>query len=190
VGGIEDNLKGDTAAFATFSPFKKWWGRFWEQVVFKCAPSANQAVREREFLHYAFFVNVTPRQLARAGISGARSLRHGALLFISAYNGDPEIYFRGFSDKLYYNMNKLWEGCEDWQDAKNYRNLELFIRSYRRPVNVFFNGYAESAKGIRRALRVRTQLDELIAAAHSPTDGPEFAKKFEHVVQVIWGNPS
>ena len=187
---IEDNVKGETAAFATFSPFKKWWGRFWEVAVFNGAPSANKAVREREFLHYAFFANVSPKALRRAGISATGSLRNGALLFVSAYNGDPEIYFRGFRDKLNYNMNKLWEGCEDWKDAKKYKDLDAFIRSYRRPVDMFFNSYGESAKGIRRALRMRMHLDELIAAAHSQTNSAEFAKTFERFVQLIWGNPS
>lgn len=187
--GIEDNVKGDTAAFATFSPFKKWWGRFWEVVVFKGAPSANKAVREREFLHYAFFANVAPSALRRIGVSTEESLEHGGLLFVSAYNGDPEIYFRGFSDKLYYNMNKLWEGCDDWKDAKTYKDLDAFIRCYQRPVDTFFNSYGESAKGVRRALRMRVQLDELIAAAHSQS-ATEFKESFDRFVQVIWGNPS
>jgi len=187
--GIEDNVKAETAAFATFSPFKKWWGRLWELVVFKGAPSANEAVREREFLHYAFFANVSPRALKRANLPVTGSLENGALLFISAYNGDPEIYFRGFSDKLYYNMNKLWEGCEDWKDAKKYKDLDAFIRSYHRPADAFFNAYGESAKGIRRALRMRTELDELIAKARVETDA-EFAKSFRDFAQLIWGNPS
>ena len=188
--GIEDNVKDETAAFATFSPFKRRSGRFWELLVFKGAPSANKAVREREFLHYAYFVNVAPGALERIGIEAKGELEHGALLFISAYNGDPEIYFRGFSDKLYYNMNKLWEGCRDWKDAKRYKDLDSFIRGYRRPINAFFNGYGESAKGIRRALRLRVHLDELIAAAHARSEGAEFRKAFDRFVQVIWGNPS
>jgi hypothetical protein len=187
--GIEDNVKGETAAFATFSPFKKWWGRFWEVVVFNGAPSANKAVREREFLHYAFFANVSPRALRRAGIPTNGSLKHGALLFMSAYNGDPEIYFRGFSDKLYDKMNRLWESCEDWKDAQKYRDLDTFIRSYRRPVNTHFNRYGEGAKGIRRALSMRIGLDELIAIA-SETDERQFAEKFKEFTQKIWGNPA
>ena len=157
--------------------------------MFGGAPSANKAVREREFLHYAYFVNVAASDLRRIGIETKGSLEHGGLLFISAYNGDPEIYFRGFSDKLHYNMNKLWEGCRDWKDAKRYKDLDAFIRSYRRPVDAFFNGYAESAKGIRRALRMRVHLDELIAAARSQSDA-EFKRSFDRFVQVIWGNPS
>ena len=187
--GIEDNKKGETSAFATFSPFRKRWGRFWEAIVFKGAPSANEAVREREFLHYAFFVNISPSALKRAGIPVSRTLEYGALLFISAYNGDPEIYFRGFSDKLYDKMNRLWESCRDWKNAKEYKDLDAFIRSYRRPANCFFNAYGESAKGIRRALRVRTELDELIARAHAETD-EEFAKSYRDFAQAIWGNPS
>jgi hypothetical protein len=187
--GIEDNVKGETAAFATFSPFKKWWGRFWELVVFNGAPSANKAVREREFLHYAFFASVSPKELRRAGIPTNGPLKHGALLFMSAYNGDPEIYFRGFSDKLYYNMNKLWESCEDWKDAKKYKDLDAFIRSYRRPVSTHFNRYGESARGIRRALRMRIELDELIAMASESNEG-EFAEKFKEFTQKIWGNPT
>jgi hypothetical protein len=187
--GIEDNVKGETAAFATFSPFKKWWGRLWERVVYRGAPSANKAVREREFLHYAYFANVSPSELARANLPVTGSLKHGALLFISAYNGDPEIYFRGFSDKLYYNMNKLWEGCVDWKDAQNYKDLDAFIRSYHRPAEAFFNAYGESAKGIRRALHLRTELDELIARARVETD-VQFAESFREFAQRIWGNPS
>jgi hypothetical protein len=187
--GIEDNVKGETAAFATFSPFKSRWGRFWELVVFKGAPSANKAVREREFLHHAFFANVSPKALERAGIPVTGTLKHGALLFFSAYNGDAEIYFRGFSDKLYDKMNELWKNCRDWKDARKYKDLDAFIRTYRRPADAFFNAYGESARGIRRALRMRTELDELVAKAHVQTDA-EFEKSFRDFAQKIWGNPS
>lgn len=185
---IEDNTKGATAAFATFSPFKSFWDRIREHVVFTFASTANPAVRERDFLHYAYFANVTPKQLARAGIDPKGSLEHGALLFLSAYNGPAEIYFRGFSDKLHENMNSLWNGCIGWKTARDYRNLDAFIRSYRRNTTAFFNNYAEASKGLRRALGFRIKLDQLIAAAHGATNASEFANAYDRFVQVIWGN--
>ncbi len=187
---VADKLKGKTSAFATFSPFRSFFHRLNELFVFTFAPTANKAVREREFLHYAYFTRVTPRALARAGIAPNASLEHGALLFISAYNGDAEIYFRGFSDELHDKMDRLWEGCEDWKPAKDYRNLDRFIRSYRRDIDTFFEGYGDTATGVRRALRFRGTLDRLIAAACSDENSKAFADAYGYFVQRLWGNPT
>jgi hypothetical protein len=187
---VTDKVKGRTAAFATFSPFRSFKRRLDELVVFSFAPTNNKAVREREFLHYAYFSNVTPRALARAGIAPTGALKHGALLFISAYNGDPEVYFRGFSDDLNDKMDRLWEGCVDWETAKKYRNLDRFIRTYRRDIDMFFDGYGDRAVGVRRSLKFRTGLDRLLRAARSAESGAAFAEAYAYFVQLIWGNPA
>ena len=184
---MEDNVKGATAAFCTFSPFKSGWARRWHWVVQKAAPRATQQVRLRRFLHYAYFVALSPRDLARANIPAKAALRPGALLFLSAYNGTAEVYFRGFSEKLPDQMNDLWGGCTDWENAGKYENLDRFITTYRRPVGFHFNAYPDKSVNVRAALKLRLQLDELLAATHG--DAREFSRRYRRAAQSIWGKP-
>ena len=167
--GIEDNVKGDTAAFATFSPFKKWWGRFWELVVFKAFSECQQGSSRARVSSLCIFCQRPPRvNWSVQEFPDQRSLEHGALLFVSAYNGDPEIYFRGFSDKLHYNMNKLWEGCDDWKDAKNYGTSTFSSAATGVRSIPFSTVTAKARKAFAERFGVRVQLDELIAAATQP----------------------
>jgi hypothetical protein len=184
-----ENLKAATAAFATFSPFRSWLSRQKERLVFAAAPGTEVEVRKREFLHYAYFVSLSPRRLKRLGIPRQKPLANGGLLFLSAFNGDAESYFRGFSEKLYAQMNDLWGTSLGWRDAKHYENLDQFIRSYRRRVTFHWTSYPDSSKRVRAALRLRGRLDRLLAAAHSPgLDDRSFAEAYEHTVQAVWGN--
>jgi hypothetical protein len=184
-----ENVKAATAAFATFSPFRSWLARQKERLVFALAPAAEVEVRKREFLHYAYFVSLSPRRLKRLGIPKRKPLSNGGLLFLSAFNGDAESYFRGFSDTLSPQMNDLWGTSVGWRDAKEYANLERFIRSYRRRVTFYTTAYPDSSTRVRAALRFRSRLDRLLAAAHSrKIDDRGFAESYEHAVQTVWGN--
>jgi len=78
-----DNVKAQTTAFITFSPFKSRWHRHFTALVLVGANTRTSAARGPEFLHTARFARVSPRQLARAGLA-AEKLRDGALLFLSA----------------------------------------------------------------------------------------------------------
>lgn len=182
----QENVKGSTAAFCTFSPFKSRLERWMEWAVFKGAPGATEAVRERRFLHYAYFVRISPRQLKRAQIAAHERLRAGALLFISAYNGSAELYFRGFSQKLSQPMNRLWEGCTGWKGAEIYENLDRFIQTYRRRSQFHFNAYEETSSNVRGALRLRDELDELIATTYD--DPSAFLAGYRRAAQIAWGN--
>jgi hypothetical protein len=182
----QEIVKGSTTAFCTFSPFKSLRARLWEWVVLKGSPVNNEPVRARNFLHYAYFARVLPSHLERAGIAPRGKLRFGALLFISAYNGSAEAYFRGFSEHLHEQMNSLWEGCTDWETAKVYENLDRFITMYRRRSGFYFNAYEDRSSNLRSALALRAELDELIATAHG--DPVEFLEGYRRAAQVAWGN--
>jgi hypothetical protein len=183
-----ENVKAETAAFATFSPFKSHLHRHWERVVFALSPLAAAEVRKRKFLHYAYFIGLSPRRLRRAGVPKAE-LRHGALLFLSAFNGDAEAYFRGFSEKLSLQMNDLWGGNLDWKDASRYENLDAFIARYRRPVALYSCRYRDRSTRVRGALRLRAGVDQLLALARSPGgDESSFRQAYERLAQTVWGN--
>lgn len=183
-----ENVKAETAAFATFSPFKSHLHRHWERVVFALSPLAAAEVRKRKFLHYAYFASVGPRRLERAGVPKG-TLRHGALLFLSAFNGDAEAYFRGFSEKLSPQMNDLWSGTVGWKDAKVYENLDAFIARYRRRVAFYSCRYPDRSSRVRGALRLRAGVDELLAVGRSSTSSDlTFRRAYEAVAQRLWGN--
>jgi hypothetical protein len=183
-----ENVKAETAAFATFSPFKSRFHRHWERVVFALAPLASAEVRKRKFLHYAYFVSLSPRRLRRAGVP-KHELRHGALLFLSAFNGDAEAYFKGFSEKLSLQMNDLWGGNVDWKDAAVYAHLDAFIARYRRRVDFYSCRYPDRSTRIRGALRLRQGLDQLLALARSPsTSDVAVRDAYEQLAQAVWGN--
>jgi hypothetical protein len=183
-----ENVKAETAAFATFSPFKSHLHRHWERVVFALSPLAATEVRKRKFLHYAYFISLSPRKLRRAGVPKA-ALQKGAFLFLSAFNGDAEAYFRGFSEKLSPQMNDLWGGNSDWKDASVYDNLEAFIARYRRPVTFYSCRYRDRSTRVRGALRLRDGIDQLLALALSPGgDESSFRQAYERVAQTVWGN--
>jgi hypothetical protein len=190
-----DNTKGATTAFATFSPYKSTWSRWYSWGSLVGAWTQTNTARGPEFLHTAQFVRLTPRHLELIGIKH-EALRAGGLLFLSAYNGDPEVYFRGFSDQLFVAMNAVWKACRDWEAAKPFEKLDKFIRTYRRPVGSFFNAYPDTAKRIRSMLVLRRQIDKLTVLATMPAETPNqlaladarFAVALERVVHTQWSN--
>ena len=184
-----DNEKAQTTAFITFSPFKSRWHRHFSALVMLGARTKTAAARKPAFLHTARFSRISPAELARAGLSG-ENLRQGALLFLSSFNGDPETYFRGFSDPLAPVMNDVWQHCVDWRGAQPFTHLIAFIDAYRRRSQSYFNAYPMASKRIRESLLLRRQLDKLNALAHATHEGSEreFAEAFEHASQLLWGN--
>jgi hypothetical protein len=186
-----DNVKAQTTAFITFSPFKSQADRWFSALVLLGAHTQTAGARKPEFLHTAHFSRVHPKDLARAGLSG-HNLRAGALLFVSSFNGDPEAYFRGFSEKLAPVLDDVWEHCVDWLGAEKFANLIAFIDEYRRRSQSYFNAYPTSSKQIRMSLVLRRQLDKLNALAHSSDEGEDgdraFADALAHTSQLLWGN--
>lgn len=182
-----DNVKGRTAAFATFSPFRGFRHRCLEWVALAFAPGNDPAARNARFLHTAHFSPVSPRQLRRAGISG-HALKHGALLFISAYNGDAESYFRGFNDKLFEVMDEVWMRCVEWRGAKDYKDLNAFITKFCRRADAFFNAYPDESTRIRASLVLHRQVDRLCAIAQSNASDEEFKRALIAAAQIHWGN--
>jgi hypothetical protein len=186
---FEENEKGKTFAFTTFSPFKSWLDSISEPVVLFAArtPDIQKAVRALKFLHYAHFIRVPPGALKKAGIETKGRLRWGGFLFNSAYNGDAEVYFRGFSEKLTEHMDDLWNTSVDWISASPYPNLAKFIKRYQRRVDTHVNAYPSAASPVRTALQIRTEVDRLVALALS-TDAATFDRKYRSAAMKIWGN--
>jgi hypothetical protein len=125
--------------------------------------------------------------MKRAGFTPTARLENGGFLFNSAYNGDAEVYFRGFSDDLDDVMNKLWDPTVAWDNAAPYPKLEKYILDYCRDVDVHVNAYPSFSTGIRDTLTVRNEVDELTDAASRMTDA-EFEAAYERAAQRIWGN--
>jgi len=190
-----DNSKGATTAFATFSPYTNRWWHIYSVGSLMGAWTQTKTARGPEFLHTAQFLRLTPWQLKRIGIKH-QALSAGGLLFLSAYNGDPEVYFRGFSDQLFFALDAVWKACRQWEAAKPFEKLDRFIRTYRRPVGSFFNAYPDTAKRIRSMLVLRRQLDKLTALANTAANTPNqealvdarFAVALERVVHTHWSN--
>lgn len=180
------NTKGSTTAFATFSPYKTGTDGFWSAVTLLLGETHTPGARQPKFLHSAQFCPVSAKQLKRAGISGSR-LKHGGLLFMSSFNGSAEDYFRGFSEQLFMVMDEVWSWCVDWEGAKILKNLNRFIRRYDRRSGSFFNAYPATSEGVRAALVMRRELDELHALAVSGDD-EAFATAFMQLSQRLWGN--
>lgn len=184
-----ENQKGKTYAFTTFSPFVSTLQGLGKLLIFLAAheEEIQKTVRSRNFLHYGAFMRVSPRALRRAGIPTRGRLRHGGMLFMSAFNGDPEVYFRGFSEHLRTHMNDLWNGTAAWKDAFPYQNLRKYILRHNRSVTAHVNTYPSYAAGVRRALEMREVVDRLMASAASETN-QAFEETFKRTVLKIWGN--
>jgi hypothetical protein len=183
----DENVKGATTAFSTFAPLKSWGAHLWLWAAMKGAPGHTEQIRALAFLHCMSFLSIRPRHLRRAQLPDRGPLRWGALLFISAYNGAQDAYFHGFSEKLHRQMHELWRGCVDWRGADDYDALEQFITQYRRSVNFYFNAYPDTSANLRTALRLRAELDELIALA--PREPQRFLEGYRRAAQVAWGKP-
>ena len=188
---MADNVKQQTTAFITFSPFKSGLHRLASALVLLGARTQTAEARKPEFLHTAHFSRVRPGHLTRTGLAGD-NVRHGVLLFVSSFNGDPESYFRGFSEDLASVMNDVWSACVGWRGAEEFTHLSSFIEAYRRRSQSYFNAYPASSKQIRMSLLLRRQLDRLHALAHSPDDSDDgdraFADAVAHTSQLLWGN--
>src|SRR6516164_11798292 len=95
-------------AFATLTPFVDTQRRRIESIVLSIVRFVRDPEREmraRSFLHYAYWVVLSPALLAKSG--GPERLR-GALLFMSAFTGDLEDYLMGFTDSLPDAMDRVW----------------------------------------------------------------------------------
>jgi hypothetical protein len=182
-----DNTKGFTTAFATFSPFKAAKNRYRSFFTLALAPLLTVEARKLAFLHTAQFIRLAPKHLRRAGLTGP-SLKPGALLFISAFNGDAETYFRAFGQELDPVMNRVWRDCAEWTGAQPYPRLAAFIGSFRRRSSFFFNAYPAASKQLRASLILRRQLDKLHALALSDASDEQFKAAFDHTAQLQWGN--
>lgn len=184
-----DNLKGQTAAFASFSYFKGYSSRAFERLVLIGAALQTKKVRPMKFLHTAHFCRITPTHLKRAGLRPDGDLRHGALLFLSTYNGDGDVYFRAFSDQVAGAMNWVWGRCRGWQRASPYPFLRSFIRTDHRDTQMFHSGYPDTVRRIRSSLRLCRELDELHAVALAPdVDDATFEREFRQLAMRHWVN--
>jgi hypothetical protein len=182
---IFDNKKHATAAFATFSPFKSRRSRLKEWIALFFAPGNDEVARKPAFLHTAQFCVVSPSHLRRVGLTSPR-LKYGALLFMSAYNGDPESYFRGFNKDLFTVMDEVWMHCEQWHGAREFAKLNTFIQKFRRESQVFCNAYPGTVKHVRAGLVLGRQIDDLLAVARAGSSD-EFKREFEKLVVSQWG---
>ena len=180
---IEETTKGNLGAFTHFVPFKSFWAYLWQKFVLFSAPQHDDEVRKLGFLQYAHFTRVPASAFQRAGVE---DIPHGGMLFMSAFNGDANVYFRAFSDKVPVPMGALWSGCNGWTSATPYPELEQFITRYRRTANAFFHGFPLAIGGLRKALELQADIEDLVEVAR---DRPfEFEKKYESVVMHHWGD--
>jgi acyl carrier protein phosphodiesterase len=106
---------------------------------------------------------------------------HGGVLFVTAFNGDAEVYFRGFSNNVADAMNAVWSHCQNWTNASPYKELDTFIRRYRRPVTAHFNAYPQRTVSLRAALELRTELDLLVRDASRITPH-EFKARYDRIL--------
>jgi hypothetical protein len=185
-----ENVKASTRAFTTFTPFRSWLHRQLERLPLIGAVTAEPEVRKRKFLHHAFFVRLSPRHFRRIGLPTDGPLKDGGLLFVSAFNGEAEDYFRGFSNDLHEPMDQIWSHCVDWETARVFDNLQRFIARYRRRVSMFYNSYEDTSTVVRDTLRVREALDQTLEVASSSATDEEFQRAYRRLARVAWGTPA
>jgi len=186
-----------TNAFATFSPYNSCLQRVLSKVTLLLGETNALTVRQQKFLHSMQFCPVSPRDLKRVGLSG-RGLEHGALLFMSYYNGSRNAYFEGFAQALWANMNEVWRYCVEWKllappstatARDNFERVQRFIEIHERTSDSFFNGYREESASVRAALVLRREIDELCTLAiEDLPSGERFEQGFERLTQRLWGN--
>jgi hypothetical protein len=180
-----------TAPFSTFSPFASRMDSWLAILIHVLAHGEDENIKRVAFLHHARWTRITRRALKKAGFSPAELPPWGALLFVSAFNGEGSTYIRGFSEKLGDKMNALWGGCVNWTDARKLDELFDFIGTYSRPIDLFYNAYEHTATELRAALRLRSRVDALVELADLTGDAEDddaFKKRYLEVAQEMWGN--
>jgi hypothetical protein len=180
---IEETTKGYLGAFTHFAPFKSLWAFLWQRNVLFSAPQHDDEARKLGFLQYAHFTRVSRGELKRAGIEG---IKYGGVLFMSAFTGDANVYFREFSDKVPVPMSAVWNGCVGWTNATPYPELEQFIERYRRPAAAFFHGFPLPIGGTRRALELRAGIERLVEIARK--DPAAFEREYAALALSHWGD--
>lgn len=183
----QDVQAEQTAPFSTFSPFASRMGSWLSILIHVLAHGEDENIKRVAFLHHARWTRITRRALTKAGFSRDELPPWGALLFVSAFNGEGSTYIRGFSEKLGDKMNALWGGCVNWTDARNLDRLFDFINTYSRPIDFFYNAYEHTATELRAALRLRSRVDALVELADLPDD-ETFQARYLQVAQEMWGN--
>jgi len=176
-----------TTAFSTFSPFASRLGNWLSILIHGLAHGEDENIKPLAFLHHARWSRITRKALKRAGLAPEEIPPWGALLFVSAFNGEGSTYIRGFSDKLGEKMNALWGGCVNWTDAKKLDELFDFINAYSRRIDLFYNAYDHTATELRAALRLRFRVDALVELADTEDD-EAFKARYLQVAQEMWGN--
>jgi hypothetical protein len=183
----EQNAKGATTAFSTFTPFRSWWARFTHWFVVQAAPVATDQIRRQRVVQHMSFFSVGPGALKRAQMAGTKRPSSGAMLLISAHEGKTEPFIRELSATLAQGMNRLWGGCVGWKGAESYDDVSAFVEAYQRRADLHFNAVALTSSRSRAALRLRAEIDELIALAHR--DPSQFLQGYRRAAQVAWAAP-
>lgn len=163
----------ETTAFSTFSPYRSGRDRVLSKLTLLLGEVNTAAIRQRQFLHLAQFCPVSPEELRRAGLHG-EGAKHGALLFMSYYNGSRGAYFDGFARYLWEQMNEVWRYCMGWKlmeppngpvVTENLSKVDGFIQMHERQSASFFNAYPEKSSNVLAVLLLRRAIDELRAVA-------------------------
>lgn len=186
-----------TKAFATFSPYNGWCDLIFSSLTLRLGEANALTVRQQKFLHCMQFCAISPRDLKRVGLSTA-GIEHGALLFMSYYNGSRDAYFEGFAKGMWSHMNDVWRFCKRWRMLvsptsaatayKNFEEVSKFIEKYERPTASYFSAYPEGSSNVRAALVLRREVDELYALAVADEKGERFQRSFDLLIQRFWGN--
>ena len=165
-----ENEKGHAQAFSTFSPFKSWIGRQVQRLVYAGAPDRELDIRDRKFLHYAYWLTLTPAALIRAGLAKEDRPKHGALLFVSGFNGRADQYVNAFSEHLHSQWTRCGRSVRSGKARGELDRLNRFIARHRRRADVFFNAYGYDAPRVRAALLLRRRLDPCAESARRLRD--------------------
>ncbi|RYZ09189.1 MAG: hypothetical protein EOO73_05370 [Myxococcales bacterium] len=184
----------ETTAFSTFSPYLSFRDRVLSKLTLMLGETNTTAIRQRQFLHLAQFCPVSPDELKRAGLHGAGA-KHGALLFMSYYNGSRGAYFDGFARYLWEQMNEVWRYCVAWElmeppagavVTQNLAKVGAFIEKHERQSASFFNAYQEKSSSVLAVLLLRRAIDELRAASlDDNVSDAEFLDRFLSAQQSV-----
>jgi hypothetical protein len=189
MANTDENIKGRASAFATLSPFKGFVARQLEAAVLWGASAFHRpepGMRARKFLRHAYWVRL-PGAAFRTGTPKSRSELHGALLFMSSFNGDLADYLGAFTVVLPDAMDLVWGRAENWPGARSHGLYPGFVRRYMRRVDASFDAYGDAGiDDVRFALRLRTELDRLSLRTFQSDE--DFARAFDDMVLSLRGD--
>lgn len=145
-----------------------------------------EGLKTLSMIHYARWVIVRGDQLPHLDARQPREqLRYSYMLFFSNFNGSWAQYVDSFSAAIPSGLDLLWWRNVGWPKSVPEQPFHRYVSANQLYTNHYYNAYPMAASNdVKAALRVKGELDQLIAATERATP-EQFASAYTRMLKNV-----